>query len=211
MRIVLLALFFILSVTRVMAQGDDAPLGEEEFLAELDSPSFVPTVKIGKVADGEDSIQYVEFNNVYVFPKMEFKSKKEQEAYMKLVKNIKAVLPIAKEANGLIIETYEVLRDLPKEERDEHMKLVEKEIFKTYKPRMKKLTYAQGKLLIKLVYRECNSSTYDLLKAFLGPVRAGMWQAFSAIFGANLNKEYDPEGTDRLTERIVLMIESGQI
>ena len=66
-------------------------------------------------------------------------------------------------------------------------------------------------MLIKLIYRECDSSTYDLLKAFLGPMRAAFWQAFSSIFGASLRKEYDPDGDDRLTERVILMVEAGQI
>ena len=82
---------------------------------------------------------------------------------------------------------------------------------KEYSPRMKKLTYSQGKLLIKLVYRECNSSSYSLVQAFLGPVKAGFYQAFAWCFGASLKKQYDPEGVDRLTERVVLMVEAGQL
>ena len=91
------------------------------------------------------------------------------------------------------------------------MKRVEKSLKKEYGPRMKKLTYSQGKLLIKLVYRECNSSGYELIQAFLGPVRAGMYQAFAWAFGASLMKKYDAEKTDRLTERVVRMVESGQL
>ena len=75
----------------------------------------------------------------------------------------------------------------------------------------KKLTYSQGKLLIKLVNRECNSSAYGAIKAFLGPVRAGMWQAFAWVYGASLMKKYDPEGEDRMTERVILMVEAGQL
>jgi hypothetical protein len=51
---------------------------------------------------------------------------------------------------------------------------------------MKKLTYSQGKLLIKLIYRESHSSGYELIQAFLGPVRAGFYQAFAWAFGASL-------------------------
>ena len=91
------------------------------------------------------------------------------------------------------------------------MKKVESEIFKTYKPRMKKLTYSQGKLLIKLIDRECHSSSYEMIQAFMGPFRAGFWQTFAWAFGASLKKGYDAEGVDRLTERVVLMVESGQI
>ncbi|MBR1547106.1 MAG: DUF4294 domain-containing protein [Prevotella sp.] len=180
--------------------------------ADLNSPTFVPTVKVGKVLEGGDSLLYMEMNNVYVFPPVTFSNKKQQGAYMRLVKNVKTVLPIAKEANMIMLETAEYLETLPdKKSREEHMKRVEKSIMETYKPRMKKLTYSQGKLLIKLIYRESHSSGYELIQAFLGPVRAGFYQAFAWAFGASLKKEYDPEGVDRLTERVVLMVEAGQL
>ena len=56
-----------------------------------------------------------------------------------------------------------------------------------------------------------HSSSYHLIQAFLGPIRAGFYQAFAALFGASLNKKYDPNGVDRLTERVVRQVESGQI
>ena len=179
---------------------------------DMDSPTFVPTVKVGKVFEGGDSIQYMEMNNVYVFPPVEFSSKRQADAYMRLVKNVKTVLPIAKEANMIMMETAEYLETLPnKTAKEEHMQRVEKSIMQEYKPRMKKLTYSQGKLLIKLIYRESHSSGYELIQAFLGPVRAGFYQAFAWAFGASLKKQYDAEGIDRLTERVVLMVEAGQL
>lgn len=156
---------------------------------DFDSPTFVPTVKVGKVLENGDSIQYMEMNNVYVYPPISFSSKKQQQAYNRLVKNVKIVLPIAKEARAIMMETAEFLETLPDQKsRDAHMKLVERSIMKEYKPRMKKLTYSQGKLLIKLIYRESNSSGYELIQAFLGPVRAGFYQAFAWAFGASLKK-----------------------
>lgn len=80
-----------------------------------------------------------------------------------------------------------------------------------YTPRMKKLSFAQGKLLIKLIDRQSNSTSYELVKAFMGPFKAGFYQTFAALFGASLKKEYDPQGEDKLTERVVLMVENGQI
>lgn len=177
-----------------------------------DNPAFVPTVKVGKVLDRGDSIQFMELSNVYVYPPIEFKNKRQANSYMRLVRNVKIVLPIAKDVRYLLIETAEFLETLPtKKAKEEHMKRVEASIFKEYKPKMKKLTYSQGKLLIKLIHRECNSSSYEAIQAFMGPVRAGFWQAFAWAFGASLKKTYDPEGTDRLTERVVLMVEAGQI
>ena len=178
----------------------------------MDSPTYVPMVKVGKALVDGDSIQYMEMNNVYVYPQPTFKDEKQRQQYNRLVYNVKKVLPIAKECHDIIIETYEYLQTLPdKKARDEHLKLVEEDIKRTYTPRMKKLTYSQGKLLIKLVVRECNSTSYGLIQAILGPVKAGFYQAFAWLYGASLKKQYDPKGKDRLTERVVRMVESGQL
>ena len=121
-------------------------------------------------------------------------------------------MPIAKEVNRAIIETYEFLQTLPDEKaRQAHLKMVEKGVKEQYTPRLKKLTFSQGKLLIKLINRETDSSSYELVKAFLGPFKAGFYQTFAALFGASLKKEYHPEGEDKLVERVVLLVENGQL
>ena len=199
MRRSLFFLCLLLTTLSVAAQDD------------LGDPTFVPMVKVSKTLVDGDSIQYMELSNVYVYPDLTFKSKRQQQSYMRLVKNVKKVLPLAKQVRQIIIETAEFTVTLPPSERDAHLKRVEQSIVKEYKPQMKKLTFSQGKLLIKLVDRECNSTAYEAMQAFIGPVRSGMWQAFAWMFGASLKKGYDPEGTDRLTERVVLMVEAGQL
>lgn len=198
---------------QIQAQNDrPGYINPEDRAVDMDNPTFVPMVKVGKVLLRGDSIQYVELNNVYVYPPIVFKDEYQQQAFNRLVYNVKKVLPIAKECNAIILETYDYLQTLPnKKARDAHLKNVEQSIKKEYTPRMKKLTYSQGKLLIKLVYRECNSTSYNLIQAILGPVRAGFYQAFAWMFGASLKKQYDPNGVDRLTERVVLMVEAGQL
>lgn len=207
----LIWLCFLLGFTLQMnAQNDETRPEDRE--VDMDNPTFEPMVKVGKVLYSGDSIQYVQVNNVYVYPQPTFKNDKQRQAYNRLVANVKKVLPIAKEVNHIIIETYDFLQTLPnKKAKDEHLKRVERGIRAEYTPRMKKLTYSQGKLLIKLVYRECDSSSYQLVQAFLGPIRAGFYQAFAALFGASLMKKYDPNGVDRYTERIVRQVEAGQI
>lgn len=195
----LLLLTWLTAVLTAVAQEDTG------------DPTFVPTVKVGKTLVNGDSIQYMEMSPVYIYPEPTFKSKRQQKAYMRLVKNVKTVLPLAKQVRQIIIETAEFTETLPPEERKAHLKRVEQAIVKEYKPKMKKLTFSQGKLLIKLVDRECNSTAYEAMQAFIGPIRSGMWQAFAWMFGASLKKGYDPEGVDRLTERVVLMVEAGQL
>ena len=159
-----------------------------------------------------DTIPSLRMPVLYVFKPLNLNSEKKRREYNRLVRNVKKTLPIAKEVNRAIIETYEYLQTLPDEKaRQKHLKLVEKSIKEQYTPVMKKLTFSQGKLLIKLVNRETDSSSYELVKAFLGPFKAGFYQAFASLFGASLKKEYHPEDEDAMTERIVLLVESGQL
>lgn len=160
--------------------------------------------------ENSDTVPIVNLRDVYIFPPQKFKNKKEQQKYNKLVRDVKRTLPYAKMVYETLIETYEYMETLPTEkERQAHLKRMEKELFKEYKPELKKLTFSQGKLLIKLIDRECNQSSYNLLRAYLGSFRAGFWNLFAGIFGASLKTEYDPKGKDAMTERVVVLVENG--
>lgn len=149
---------------------------------------------------------------LWVYPPLKFKNEKQRRAYNRLVYNVKKVLPIAQQVNGLIEETYETLEMLPTQKaKDAHISAVERDIKETYTPQMKKLTYSQGKLLIKLVDRECNQSSYEIVQAFLGPAKAAFYQVFAWTFRASLKKEYHPEEEDKLIERVVRQVETGQL
>ena len=160
--------------------------------------------------DGRDTVPIIHLQEIYIYPEIKFKNEKEKRRYNKLVRDVKRVLPYAKLVYETLIETYEYIETLPDEKsKQEHLKRMEKELFKEYKPELKKLTFSQGKLLIKLIDRECNQSSYNLLKAFLGSFRASFWNLFAGMFGASLKTEYDPEGKDFLLERIVILVENG--
>ena len=159
-----------------------------------------------------DTIAVVNLREVYIFPQRKFKNKREQAKYNKLVRDVKRTLPYAKMVYETLIETYEYIETLPTEKaKQEHLKRMEKELFAEYKPVLKKLSLSQGKLLIKLIDRECNQSSYNLVKAFLGSFRAGFWNLFAGLFGASLKTEYDPNGKDALTEQVVILVENGLI
>ena len=78
---------------------------------------------------------------------------------------------------------------------------------------MRKLTLGQGKILIKLVYRETGSTGYELVSAVLGGWKAFWWNAFARFLGANLKAEYDPKHVedDAVTERIIELIQEGRL
>ena len=102
MRKIMFTILYLFLCQPLLAQEQKTA---EQVLAEMDSPTFVPTVKVGKVLYEGDSIQYMEMNNVYVYPQLTFKNKKQAETYMRLVNNVKKVLPIAKEARQMLCLT----------------------------------------------------------------------------------------------------------
>jgi hypothetical protein len=154
----------------------------------------------------------IHLREILVYPPLKFKNKKEEIEYNKLVRDVKKTLPYAKMIYRTLIETYEYIQTLPDEKaQNKHLKRMEKELFQEYKSELKKFTLSQGKLLIKLIDRECNQTSYALVGAFLGKFRAGFWNLFANMLGASLKSEYDPKGKDAMTERIVRLVEHNQI
>lgn len=162
---------------------------------------------------GSDTLPIiVHLREVLVYPPLKFKNKKEEIEYTKLVRDVKKTLPYAKMVYSTLIETYEYIQTLPDEKaQNKHLKRMEKELFQQYKPELKKLTLSQGKLLIKLIDRECNQTSYSLVGAFLGKFRASFWNIFAGMLGASLKTDYDPTNKDALTERVVRLVEHNQI
>ena len=137
---------------------------------------------------------------------------KQERFYWRNVRDVKKTLPIAREVRGIIVETYEYLLTIPDEKaRDRHLAAVEKGMLEQYTPQMKKLTFRQGKMLIKLIDRECNQTGFELIKVFMGSFKANFYQAFAALFGASLKKEYDPEVEDAELEEIIFWIDNGAL
>jgi len=160
----------------------------------------------------DDTIRVIYLPEVFVFPEWAFKNEKEKQEYTRLVRDVKRTLPYAKMIYSTIIETYEYIETMPNDKaRNAHLKRMEKELYKQYKPEMKKLTLTQGKLLIKLVDRECNQTSYNIVSAYMGKLRASFWNVFAGMFGASLKTKYDPKGKDALTERVVFLVEHNQI
>lgn len=159
-----------------------------------------------------DSIPAIIFPTFYKYPPMTFKNDKECDRYNRLVANVKRLLPLAKLAKYTVIETYDYLQTLPtKKEKAEHIKLVEDGLKKQYAPTLKRLSRSQGRLLVKLIDRECGQTGYNIAQAFIGSFKANIYQAMAFCFGNSLTKRYDPEGDDRYTERVVRLVESGQL
>ncbi len=185
---------------------------ESDSVAGDDTPATPIEVRVGRVAYRGDSIPHVIMPTFYKYPPLRFKNKREIERYNRLVANVKKLLPLARLAKYTVIETYEYLQTLPDEKaRREHLRAVEEGLKKQYAPTLKKLSRSQGRLLVKLIDRECGQTGYHIAQAFVGSFKANMYQTLAFCFGNSLTRRYDPEGDDRFTERVVRMVESGQL
>jgi hypothetical protein len=147
-----------------------------------------------------------------IFPPVHFTSKRQTIRYDRLVYNVKKVYPYAKLAGAKLKEYKTILKAFPTEkERKIFIKRAEKELEAEFGDEIKGLTFSQGKILIKLIYRETGNSTFDIIKDLRGSFSAFIWQTLARIFGYNLKTMYDPGGNDQPIEQIVLMIEAGVI
>ena len=161
-----------------------------------------------------DSVRMTVIRDVYVYPPMKFKNKKQEEFYWRTVRDVRKTLPYAKLAFATLCETYEYIQTIPdKKEREKHLKQLEKDIFEQYKPAVKNMTKGQGKILLKLINRETDQSSYSIVKAFLGTFRAGFWQTFGRFFGMNMKAGFKPENNeeDAIIDRIANLIEQGAL
>ncbi len=130
----------------------------------------------------------------------------------RLIHNVKVAYPYAKTA-GALLRIYDVRLKHAKNDaqRKKIMKQAEKEIKERYSTPLKKLTFTQGFILIKLIDRETGNTSYGLLQQLRGKFTAFFYQAFARIWGYNLKTRYDPKGKDREIEAIVKLIEAGKL
>ncbi len=167
--------------------------------------------KIEVLPDGDTMTIFV-LQDLDVYATPPYRNEKERKEWDRLVYNVKRTLPYAKLISETLLETYEYLETFPTDkERDAYLKKMEKSLFEQYKPVLRKLSKNQAKLLVKLVQRETNQSSYDIVKAFLGSFRAGFWQGFGKLFGVSLKSNYNPQGNkeDARIERVARGVERG--
>lgn len=159
----------------------------------------------GFEVNGADTTYKYTMAPIYVFAKP-----RDMRRYERLVRNVKIVYPLAKEASAYLdtLET-ELAKLKTARQREAFTQRMEKEIVKKYTPVLRKMTFSQGKILIKLIDRETDRTAHGILKEFRGSFTAGFWNTIAKIFKADLKQGYDKEGDDAMIEQIILMHEAG--
>lgn len=152
-----------------------------------------------------DTTAVVHVNRVYCFSRPMDMSK-----HWKLVRDFRKVYPLALVAHEKMAGFEEQLLALPtRKAQREFAKQTERSLVAEYTPTMKRMTVSQGKILVRLIDRETDMTSYDIVREFRGGFTAGFWQGIARIFGHNLKDEYDAADRDRMIEQCIMMYNAG--
>ena len=159
-----------------------------------------------------DTFYLARMQDVWVYPKMVFKNKKQERFYWKTVRDVKKTLPFAKELTKEMQVADHQLALLPDEKaRRKWWKQHEKYLFQKYENDFRHMTASQGQMLMKLMDRESDRTSYDIIKHYRGKASANFWQFVAKLFKNDLKEEYDADDKDRIVERVINLVEAGML
>ncbi len=169
------------------------------------------TFAVKTVVDG-DTMPYIGLPVFEVNDKLIKIRAEDKDKFNRLLYNIKRAYPYAKMAGIKYREYNAILAKIPNEsDKKKMIKTFEKQIKTQFEADLKNLSYTQGKILIKLIYRETGNTTYNLMKDYKGTFSALYYSTFARFWGLKLDEKYDPEGEDYNIEFIVKLIDKGKL
>ena len=159
-----------------------------------------------------DTFYLARMQDVWVYPKMVFKNKKQERFYWKTVRDVKKTLPFAKELTKEMQVADHQLAMLPDEKaRRKWWRQHEKYLFRKYENDFRHMTASQGQMLMKLMDRESDRTSYEIIKHYRGKASANFWQFVAKLFKNDLKEEYDADDKDRIVERVINLVEAGML
>lgn len=190
-------LIFIFSISTLLVQAHS-------------SHTSIGAVQI--IENGEDTMYATYLKEISIFPELKFRNKKQERFYWRTVRDVKKTLPYAKLIKQDILYADSVLRTFSTEkEKRQWWRRFEKQLFRKYEKDFRGMYASQGMMLMKLVNRETQQTGYNLIKHYKGKFSANFWQFIAKLFKNDLKEEYDEKDKDRIVERVIILVESGQL
>lgn len=164
-----------------------------------------------RIEDG-DTVYLAWLHEIWVYPPLKFKNKRQEKFYWRTVRDVKKCLPYAKRINQDMAYADEELAKLPdKKSRKKWWRKFEHQLYKKYEKDFRGMYASQGMMLMKLIDRETDRTSYELIKQYKGKATANFWQFVAKLFKNDLKEEYDANDKDRITERVINLVEAGQL
>lgn len=128
----------------------------------------------------------------------------QRKEWTRLINAVYITYPYAKGAAKIMNEINAKLVGVTeRKQRKAIIKEREKELRKEFTDKLTNLSIYQGKVLMKLIYRETGNSCYEIIQEYKGGFTAAIYQTVAVIVGTNLKQNYNAIGTDFELESIV--------
>ncbi len=179
--------------------------------------SFTPAAaasydSIPMLVQGKDTFFLAFLHDVYVYPPMRFQNKKQERFYWKTVRDVKKTLPYAKMiTQDMAYADAELAKLATDKERRQWWRKYERYLFRKYEKDFRGMYASQGRMLMKLMDRESDRTSYELIKQYRGKAAADFWQFIAKLFKNDLKEGYDGADKDRIIERVINLVEAGQL
>ena len=132
-------------------------------------------------------------DEVVVYQLLQLKSYEEMKKYMLLRRRTLKVYPYAEMASKRFTTLKERMERMDnRRKKKRYAKLIEKYLEGEFKEELKKLTRAEGQILVKLIHRETGITTHALVKTYRNGFRAATYQFTAKLFDIDLKTEFDP-------------------
>ncbi|GFR72306.1 hypothetical protein ElyMa_002111700 [Elysia marginata] len=138
---------------------------------------------------------------------LEFLNIEKYIEYLRLAYRVKKVYPYAKfSAERLVVLNQKLSEIKSKRGKRKYTRHLQRFVEEELTPKLKKLTYTEGKILIKLIYRQTGLTCYELVKEYRNSFQAIIFQTTARLFKMSLKTEYQPESNheDFLIEDILI-------
>ena len=138
---------------------------------------------------------------------LHFKNREDERYFRRLQYKTLKVYPYAKLAAEQLDSIQNQLEVIPKRrKRKAYIKATEQWVKEDLALELKKLSRWEGRILSKLIFRETNISTYQIVKDLKGGLHAFFWQSMAKLYDNNLKTTYQPQRVeeDKWIEYIIL-------
>ncbi|HPW78158.1 MAG: hypothetical protein BWX62_00683 [Bacteroidetes bacterium ADurb.Bin037] len=167
---------------------------------------------VGFIIENGDTLFVSSIPAIYVYNRDKRKKDKEWREFYKTVHNFARAYPFALQARERMDTADSILAvsNFTPRERERFLAKTERNLFAEFEGPLRKLTFTQGRILLRLIDREIGQTSYAVVKNYRGGLTAAFWQGVAKIFGADMKKPYDKYGEDKLLEELVQMYHDGR-
>ncbi len=161
---------------------------------------------------GTDTLYWGFISEITIYPPLSFQNKQQERFYWRTVRDVKKTLPYAKMiSQDMAVADRQLALFTDKKQRKQWWKSYEKFLFKKYEKDFRHMTASQGQMLMKLMDRESDKTSYELIYQYRGKSSADFWQFVAKLFKNDLKEGYDGQDKDRIIERVITLVEEGQL